>query len=218
MLRKYRSANLRFYYPLILEAGIILALLLLILAVNIRLPGQPNTVIRYAPSDEAAIILPPAISETQKIIRTPEVPKVPVSIPDDTPIAPPPLHFFELEKNTMIDPPSLAKEVKIEVDYERLKKIDVLPEMIGGETAFRQSIEYPKQARLAGIEGIVEVEFMVDEMGRVSDPVIVRGIGGGCDKAVLNAVLLQRYKPGWKDGKASTFKIKETVQFILLDT
>ncbi len=88
--------------------------------------------------------------------------------------------------------------------------------MIGGEDVFRESIEYPIRARTFGIEGIVEVEFTVNKRGKVLDPVIVRGIGGGCDEAVLKAIKLQRYTPGVKEGELAEFRIKETVQFILL--
>lgn len=217
MIKKHITADLALSYPMKIELGIILSLSILILISNIKLPEKPAKPIYYAESDEAAIVLPPPVSGNTEILKPPPVPQVPITIPDDAPIEIFKLDFSEFDQNSRIEVPPLAKEIEIKVDYEKLSKIEVLPELIGGEDAFRKSIEYPYQARLAGIEGIVEVEFIVDRHGKVLQPVIVRGIGGGCDKAVLQAIKIQRYKPGKKNGKLSQFKIRETVQFILLD-
>lgn len=217
MLRKYPSADLKLTYPLIVESGIILALLLLIIVVNAELPETPPVTVNYVESDETALVLPPSVSETKPAITPPPIPTIPVKIPNDNPIDPPPIEMNEFDLTSRLMIPPLPDEIIVKVNYDLLKGIEQLPELIGGEDAFRNSITYPEHARRAGVEGIVEVEFMVDKQGRVHDPVIVRGIGAGCDKAVLKAIKVQRYKPGKKGGKVASFKIKETVQFILLE-
>lgn len=218
MLKKYPSADLKLTYPLIIESGTIIALLIFIAVVNVKLPETPPVTVNYVESDETALVLPPSVSETTPTITPPPTPIIPVKIPNDKPIEPPPIEINEFDQTSRLMIPPLPDEIIVEVNYDLLKGIEQLPELIGGEDAFRNSISYPEYARRAGVEGIVEVEFLVDEQGRVHDPVIVRGIGAGCDKAVLNAIKIQRYKPGKKGGKAASFKIKETVQFILLDT
>lgn len=217
MFRKVPSADLRLTYPLIIEGGIILALLIMIVATKINLPSQTQERITYVKSEETALILPPSVSETKSIITPPPVPTVPVKIPNDDPIEPPQIEMTEFNTTDRLMVPPLPGQIFVDVNYELLKDIEQLPVMIGGEEAFRKSIEYPKNARRAHIQGIVEVEFNVDEHGRVHNPVIVRGIGGGCDEAVLKAIKIQRFKPGKKAGKIASFRIKETVQFILLD-
>ena len=217
MFRKVPSADLRLTYPLIIEGGIIIALLIMIVATKVQLPEQAHAPVTYVESEETALVLPPSVSETKPVKKQPPVPKIPVEIPSDHPIEPPPIEIIEFNTTDRMMIPPLEEEIFVDVNYDLLKDIEQLPVMIGGEDAFRNSIEYPKHARQAGIEGIVEVVFNVDEYGRVHDPVIVRGIGGGCDKAVLKAIAVQRYKPGKKAGKISSFRIKETVQFILLD-
>lgn len=216
MLKKYPNADLRMSYPLVVETGIIMALLLLIICANISMPERSANKIEYVPADETALILPPIISN-EPTLKTPPVPIVPIKIPNDAPFEPPPIEMDEFNHTARLLIPPLPQEIKAEVNYDLLKGIEQLPTIIGGEEAFRNSIEYPEHARRIGLEGIVEVEFMVTESGKVEDPVIVKGIGGGCDKAVLQAIKLQRYTPGKKGGNTTSFKIREIVQFILLD-
>ncbi|MEX2604992.1 MAG: energy transducer TonB [Gracilimonas sp.] len=216
MLKKNFSSDLRTAYPLIMEAGIILALLILILGTKIQFPESSTDFLIYVENEETALILPPQISES-RVMKPPPVPDVPIEIPNDSPIEPSPITINEFDRVSRLMIPPLPNELKIEVNYELLEKYEQLPELIGGEELLRQSVIYPESAQRAGIEGIVEVEFTVDENGRVVNPKIIRGIGWGCDKAVLNGIKLMRYKPGKINGKHSSFKLKETVQFILIN-
>jgi len=68
------------------------------------------------------------------------------------------------------------------------------------------NIRYPKEAREQGIEGIVVVQFIVDEHGQVIHPEIVRDIGGGIAEEALYVVemmntLSHRWTPGYQYGK-----------------
>jgi len=61
-----------------------------------------------------------------------------------------------------------------------------------------ENLKYPEEARKAGIGGRVIAKFVVNEDGSVSDVIIQKGIGGGCDeeaKRVLDKM------PSWKPGK-----------------
>lgn len=216
MLKKYPNADLKGIYPIAMEAGVILTLIATIVLVKMPLSGSSDGSVLYVEPDESALILPPVvIEETYQVI--PPKPEVPIVLPNDEAIEPPPIEIMELKKTARLMIPPLPEEIKVQVNYDLLKGIEELPELIGGEEAFHRTIEYPEKARRLGVEGIVEVEFMVDESGKVLDPVIVRSLGAGCDEAVLNAIKLQRYKPGKKGGKITPFKIREFVQFILLD-
>ena len=57
------------------------------------------------------------------------------------------------------------------------------------------SLHYPEIARQNKTEGKVIVKFVVDEFGRVTDPEVMRGIGGGCDEEALRVV---KNMPAWK--------------------
>lgn len=60
------------------------------------------------------------------------------------------------------------------------------------------TLHYPDKAKEAGIEGTVFVVFVVQPDGRVTNPEILRGIGGGCDEEALRVI---RQSPDWIPGK-----------------
>jgi peptide/nickel transport system substrate-binding protein len=61
--------------------------------------------------------------------------------------------------------------------------------------------EYPDLARKAGITGRVFVKVMVGPDGKVKSAEVLRGIGGGCDEAALEASKKSNFKPGTVNGQ-----------------
>jgi TonB family protein len=51
-----------------------------------------------------------------------------------------------------------------------------------------KNLTYPEQARSAGIDGVVVIQFIVDSDGSIDEAKIVRDIGGGCGEAALHLV------------------------------
>ena len=61
---------------------------------------------------------------------------------------------------------------------------------------------YPEEALRAGLEGLVVLEAIVDERGRVGHDVkVVRSLGHGFDEAAIAAVRQWRFRPATRDGK-----------------
>lgn len=91
---------------------------------------------------------------------------------------------------------SLTQEDKI---YEMAEQPPV-PE--GGLAKFyeytEEHIVYPAEAKKKGIKGNVFVKFVVEKNGELSNLKIVKGLGYGCDEAVLTCL---RSAPRWKAGK-----------------
>ncbi|MBK9103195.1 MAG: TonB family protein [Saprospiraceae bacterium] len=88
------------------------------------------------------------------------------------------------------------------------------------ETKMRQSIyqniKYPAKARENGIQGQVLVRFVVTRQGEVENPVIVSGIGGGCDEEVLRVVNeMPNWIPATQDGINVAAKYTMPVKFML---
>lgn len=79
--------------------------------------------------------------------------------------------------------------------------VEEMPELIGGLAELQKKISYPEEAREAGIEGRVYVQFIVNENGDVENPRVIRGIGGGADEEALNAVKQAKFKPGYQRGE-----------------
>lgn len=67
---------------------------------------------------------------------------------------------------------------------------------------FAKTIKYPVEARQKGIEGRVFVEFIVNTDGTISDVVVIKGIGGGCDEEAARVVALaDPWNPGKQKGQ-----------------
>lgn len=79
-------------------------------------------------------------------------------------------------------------------------KADSMPEPIGGIEAIQKNIIYPEIARRAGIQGKVYVKAFITEDGNVEKAIIIKGIGGGCDQAAINAIKKVKFKPGMENG------------------
>ena len=93
--------------------------------------------------------------------------------------------------------------------------VEQMPELIGGLTSIQKHIKYPHIAKKAGIEGRVFIQFVVDTNGNVVDPVVVRGIGGGCDEEAVRAVSQAKFKPGKQRGQTVKVKMSVPVTFKL---
>lgn len=91
----------------------------------------------------------------------------------------------------------------------------LLPKMVGGLPALFANIEYPNQAKANGIEGIVEVEFTVNELGMVENINIINGIGGGCDEEVVRALKKTRFSPAIQNGRFVKVKLSQSILFEL---
>ncbi|MES2703933.1 MAG: energy transducer TonB [Bacteroidota bacterium] len=84
--------------------------------------------------------------------------------------------------------------------------VEQMPQFAGNMSDYlSKRINYPEVARNNGIQGRVVVKFVVNEDGTVSDAVVVKGIGGGCDEEALRIV---RSMPAWKAGKQNGIPVK----------
>ena len=99
-------------------------------------------------------------------------------------------------------PPEEPEEEVVVEEEEIFVVVEQMPELIGGIEALQKEIKYPEMARQAGVNGRVFVQFIVDENGNVSHPVVLRGIGGGCDEEAMRVVKMAKFKPGKQRGKA----------------
>lgn len=84
--------------------------------------------------------------------------------------------------------------------------VDQMPEFPGGEDAMykfiSENIKYPASAKENSIQGTVYVKFVVSDKGKISDAVVVKGIGSGCDEEALRVVKkMPNWSPGMQQGK-----------------
>jgi protein TonB len=111
--------------------------------------------------------------------------------------------------------PPKAVEKKVEEEEQYFEVVEDQPEIIGGLDAIKANLVYPDLAIRAGVEGTVSVLAWVDRNGNVTRAEILRGIGGGCDEAAIDAVKKVKFKPGMQRGKPVNVKVSVPVRFRL---
>lgn len=215
--RKKPEANLHKYYMINLQIGFIVTLLFLITIFRINLqPGSEFEIIEV----EQEIIEMEEIVQTEQEITPPPPPRPPSPepVPDDEIIED---QFFDLDTEIDLDapmdlpPPPPPDDDEEEEEPEIFTIVEDMPELIGGMESIYKHLQYPEIARQAGIEGRVVVQFIIDENGKVIDPVVVRGIGGGCDEAAIHAVKQVEFTPGRQRGRPVRVRYSLPIMFRL---
>lgn len=147
------------------------------------------------------------------------LPKAPPKLPDQ--IAAPLIITQEIlseeeskiEEKISVPPPNeLIEETKEPTFF---LAVEEMPQPIGGLQGILEKITYPEIAKRVGIQGKVFVKAFVDETGTVVNAEVVKGIGGGCDEAALNAILKTKFTPGKQRGKPIKVQVTVPVLFKL---
>jgi protein TonB len=146
------------------------------------------------------------------------LPKAPPKLPE--PIDAPLIETTQIssteeakEEEKISTPPKEIIEESEEPTY--FVAVEEMPQPIGGLQAIQSLIQYPEIAKRAGVEGKVFVRAFVDEKGNVTNAEIVKGIGGGCDEAALDAILKTKFTPGKQRGKPIKVQVTVPVLFRL---
>lgn len=95
--------------------------------------------------------------------------------------------------------------------------VDEMPQLIGGFEELYKNIKYPEKALASQIEGQVFIRFVLDREGNVTQPEVVRDIGGGCGQAAIDAVKKVKFIPGKHGGEVVKVQYTLPVRFQLLD-
>ena len=198
--RKQAGVDLRRSYNILLQAGLIVALLFIIGLVKINLYSEPPA---PPPVEEQEEVVMEEVIQTKQIETPPPPPRppVPVEVPNDEIIEDEILDLdAELDLDGPLDlPPPPPPADDAEEDF--FVVVETMPQLKGGLADLQRKVKYPEMARRAGIEGRVTVQFIVNEQGRVENPRVIRGIGGGCDEAALEAVKQAKFSPGMQRGR-----------------
>ncbi|HBS06347.1 MAG TPA: energy transducer TonB [Leptospiraceae bacterium] len=75
---------------------------------------------------------------------------------------------------------------------------------------------YTPEARSAGIEGMLVLELVVGEDGRVLRVRVLKGLGHGLDQSAVQTYYSKRFTPAYKEGKPITVKINVPIRFQLI--
>lgn len=211
--RKKPQADLKRSYTVYLEAGMIIALVVMLTAVKLNLETEPPTVVQL---DEQEVVEIEEIVQTKQIETPPPPPRppVPVEVPNDEIIEDEMIDLdAELDMDAPMDLPPPPEEEEEEEDF--FVVVEEMPVLKGGMAELQASVRYPEMARRAGIEGRVTVQFIVNEQGKVENARVVRGIGGGCDEEALKAVQQAEFQPGMQRGRPVRVQYALSINFRL---
>ncbi len=88
-----------------------------------------------------------------------------------------------------------------------------MPEIEGGIKAIQKIIKYPLKAKTLGVQGVVYVQFIVDEKGGVLEPKLIKKLGAGCDEEALRVLKKIKFKPGYVKGKPVKSRFTLPIRF-----
>lgn len=78
---------------------------------------------------------------------------------------------------------------------------------------FKPESEFSDPARKLHLKGVVGLQVVVDDAGRVSDLNIVKPMGAGLDENAVNTVRTWRFAPATKDGRPVAVAVYIEVDF-----
>ena len=76
-------------------------------------------------------------------------------------------------------------------------------------------IQYPDEAKKAGIEGPVVMDLLIDAQGSVRQVSLIKGPGFGLNEAALAAIKDFKFRPAKIKDQAVAVKIRYTYRFVL---
>ena len=200
-MREVKKADLRLSYNLHLQLGFIVSIAIFITLFKVNIPTKVPSPILIEEQEEIFI---EEVIQTKQIETPPPPPRppVPVEVPNDEILEDEIIDLdteLDLDGPLDIPPPPPPKSEETQDDF--FVVVEQMPQLIGGLASLQKKVKYPEMARRAAIEGRVTIQFIVNEKGRVENPRVIRGIGGGCDEEALKAVMTARFKPGMQRGR-----------------
>ena len=201
--KKNPKVDLRRYSGLFLEIGLVVAISLVLLALNFS--TNKRGTIAFAELETVVAeegIIP--ITRQQTTTPPPEMPKVAevIEIVEDD---------FDIDDDVDIEDIEPDQETEIivvkmrdeeEDDDEVYMIVEEIPEFPGGEDALRKYLiehtKYQKNARKNKISGTVNVLFVIDENGEIGDVLVSNSVDPTLDKEAIRVV---KNMPNWIPGK-----------------
>lgn len=181
--------------------------------------GTNNTVLTTVSDTTTKLYEEEERSETEEVTICPEVTTEGLVIMDsDLPEPPPPAIDDEMILG-MMDEPIYEGEID---DDTYFQVVDEEPSFPGGMEAMykflAENIKYPQEAKDNNISGRVFVSFIVEPDGSITNPRLLRDIGGGCGQEAIRVVkLMPRWKPGKNKGQTVRVQFNLPVNFTLTD-
>ncbi len=203
-------------YLIRLELGVIASLLVFLFVFKLDIKSNDTKDVYMVTTQEVVAI--EDVVQTKQEIKAPPPPRpvVPVEVPNDEVIEDEIINIdAELNMAELVElPPAPPQFDNEEAEEEEIfVVVEQPPVLIGGIQGVQKKIIYPELALKAGIEGRVIIQFVIDKQGAIINPVIVRGIGGGCDEEAIRALQASKFRPGYQRGLPVSVRYTVPISF-----
>jgi len=112
----------------------------------------------------------------------------------------------ETSIETLPPPIALEEEPKEPKANKPFVFVEQMPAFRGNLSEFlAKELRYPEIAKENGVKGTVVIQFVVSEKGEITNPFILKDIGGGCGEEALRVV---RSMPPWLAGAQRGVPVK----------
>ncbi len=128
-----------------------------------------------------------------------------------------------IDTAAIFDPKTFVEELKIvreDITFHTLP--EVMPEFPGGENALLKNVisnlAYPQKMKQDKKEGTTIMTFIVDELGQLKHPTIIKSITQEFDQAARDCISKMQHiiwQPGMIDGKPVSVLITLPIKFKL---
>ena len=124
-------------------------------------------------------------------------------------------------KTNQVETASVAVKDTLMPDEPVFEVVEQMPEFPDGGMAglmeyFKKNLRYPEEAKKAGMQGRVVVQFLINKNGAISDASVLRSVDPALDAEAVRLVnSMPKWKPGMQKGKAVTVKYTVPVLFKL---
>lgn len=215
------TSDVRNNYLFRIQLSLAISLLLVIGAFRAALPSGPGSL--EIISERLEVVHLEEIEQTRHQLPPPPAPTPPppIEVPDERVTEDVTLDLdFELDLTQRVAPPPPPAPASPPApppptEPEIFTIVEQPPVLIGGLAEVQRRVRYPEIARQAGISGVVHVQFVIDEEGRVTDPVCLRDPGGGTCEAAIAAVRDARFEPGRQRGRVVRVRYAMPIRFQL---
>lgn len=219
-VKKNPNADLKRFSGLFLNVGLVLSLLFTIVAFEWKTYDDVIMDLGNVTADfEEVIEIPPTElpPPPPPVIQQPEI----IEVEDEEEIEEIEVELdVEVTEETVVEQVVIEDEVEEEVVEEIFTIVEESTEPLGGMQAFYTYVanylskNYPERAKKAQIQGKVFLTFVVEKDGSITDMKVLRGIGGGCDEAAMDAVMkFGKWKPGKQRGRAVRQRMNLPISF-----
>lgn len=220
--KKNAGADLEKLRSTYLLGGLILALLLVFVIVNMRFYDvKASEIVQRLGDDEEEEIIPITEQNTPPPPPPPppQAPEILEIVEDDEEIEDElEMEDTEMEADTEVE--VFEAEEEVEEEDEIFLIVEDPASFPGGDAALMKylgkNVKYPQMAKENGIQGTVFVNFVVGKNGKIRDIKVIRGVNKLLDNEAIRVVkAMPAWKPGKQRGKPVSVSFNLPIRFTL---